>query len=1021
MTSLRRAVLFCSILTILPRFAAGQSCTPGGIKNFHGTTNTTSYTISWDVPAGAPVGAMYEVMQATAGDYCQFPSSSAAYTVITTTTATTYTAQKTISEMAYFVFVRLQSDHCVATDFTLVTDSFATPPSKPVIASAVVSGSTVTVTFNHNDPHVDFIALYRAGSDGNFTFLDEKINPCDGSQPAAVDSNVAPGTYQYKLVAFNDGNSTGLAGVQSDPVTVVVGGATPLQIVSFAAAPPTVRAGQPVTLSWVTQGASSVVIDQGVGAESPAGTATVTPSNTTTYTLTAMSGASTVTSTVTVTVLTVPVVVVSSFPSALLQVAGSGGATTRYTLTNAGGTSTAINLSQNGNFFTQSPPSFTLASGASQVVTVTGVAEPAGPLQGTANPSGAGVTSGLQVPIKLLSAAPPNGTVTAQPAKNRVDVTSPSGTIDFTNNGDATLTGIVTSDVPWLIPQSGVVTIPPHSTVTISFTIDRTQRPDSAALIGSAAGNLSLVYLGTGPAKVGRNDTTTPSVSLVTVVDTVQLSVSTAAPPALAAGEVALFIPGAGHIVGSVGTFISDLSVLNPLGNRPIPDLRFFYTPINTALASSQSASVASVPSNVSVALADVTKNVFGSEGTVGSLQLRSSLADKLGISTNVFNSTNPAGTYGTAIPTFRSDRAAGQGENVYLTGLQQDGSNSHTNLFIQETAGVGVTVQTEFLNSDGTSLGTRSDTASAFGLAIISSGVVPQGTISVIMTNTSTSGGKFLAYATPVDNKSGDNWDIVDWPRQYAYSASEPMVIPIAGAAQGASAFFRTDAAVMNTGGTTGSVQVQYISNAAPLTTTISLGTKQTNVLNNVTQTLFGNSAPALGYLIFTPVNSTFAITSRTYATDPAHPEKGTYGSSTPTLAVSIALKNGSLRALGSLEDTTSAAVVTKRPATFHTNFGLAEVTGNSVTVRVTLRFTYPAGSKVQGIGTASKDYVLSANGFSPPRSLVTDILGSGRDAVGDLRGLEADFQVVAGTGAVMVYTSSVDNGTNDSILRTD
>ena len=72
-----------------------------------------------------------------------------------------------------------------------------------------------------------------------------------------------------------------------------------------------------------------------------------------------------------------------------------------------------------------------------------------------------------------------------------------------------------------------------------------------------------------------------------------------------------------------------------------------------------------------------------------------------------------------------------------------------------------------------------------------------------------------------------------------------------------------------------------------------------------------FGNSAPALGYLILTPVNSTFAITSRTYATDPAHPEFGTYGSGTPTLAVSAALTNGSLRAIGSLEDTTSAAVI--------------------------------------------------------------------------------------------------------------
>src|SRR4029077_6614135 len=132
-------------------------------------------------------------------------------------------------------------------------------------------------------------------------------------------------------------------------------------------------------------------------------------------------------------------------------------------------------LSQNVSFFTQSPTSFAVAPGASQVVTVTGVAEPAGPFQGVSTPSGNGVASGLQIPIRLLSAAPPSGTVTAQPAKNRVDVTSSSGTIDFTNNGDATLTGIVTSDVPWLIPQSGVVTIPPHSTVTISFTIDRSQ------------------------------------------------------------------------------------------------------------------------------------------------------------------------------------------------------------------------------------------------------------------------------------------------------------------------------------------------------------------------------------------------------------------------------------------------------------------------------------------------------------------------------------------------------------------
>jgi hypothetical protein len=712
--------------------------------------------------------------------------------------------------------------------------------------------------------------------------------------------------------------------------------------------------------------------------------------------------------------------VVSEFPSALLQVQGVGGATTSFTLTNAGGAATNITLNQSGSFFTQTPSSFPLGPGESKLITITGVAQSASSFQGFSAPFSNGVNTGLQIPIKLLSAAAPTGTVTAAPATNRVDVNQSSGgSVNFNNNGDATLTGILVSDVPWLIPQAGVVSISPHSTVTVTFTIDRSQRSDSAAPVGSTSGNLSLVYLSGPAAKIGRNDVAPVSVSFVTVVDTVQLSVSATAPPALGQGEVALFIPGVGHALGSVGLFISDVSVLNPLGTA-ITDLRFYYTPRGQGTGASKSAAVSSVPSSVSVALADVVNNVFGATADVGSLQIRSSVADKLGVSTNIFVSSNPKGTFGTSIPTFRSDRAVGAGQRLYLTGLAQQPTFSHTNLFIQETAGVGVSVHTEFLSADGSTLATRDDSVGPFTLFQVNS-PAPSGAVSAIMTNTSTGTGRFLAYATPVDEKSSDTWSVVDWSRQYGYSQGEAVVIPIAGAAQGASAFFRTDASVMNTGTGSGTVQVRYISSGAPLTTQISLGARQTSVINNATQTLFGNNAPALGYLIFTPVNSTFAITSRTYATDPAHPERGTFGSGTSTLAVSGALKNGGLRAIGSLEDTTSVAVVAKRPATFHTNFGLAEVTGSSVTVRVTLRFTYPGGAKVQGIGTASKDYDLGANGFIPPRSLASDILGSQRDTVGDLRGLEADFQVIKGDGAVVVYTSSVDNGTNDSILRTE
>src|SRR6202011_4530650 len=104
-----------------------------------------------------------------------------------------------------------------------------------------------------------------------------------------------------------------------------------------------------------------------------------------------------------------------------------------------------------------------------------------------------------------------------------------------------------------------------------------------------------------------------------------------------------------------------------------------------------------------------------------------------------------------------------------------------------------------------------------------------------------------------------------------------------------------------------------------------------------------------------------------------------------------------GALRAIGSLEDATVATVVAARPATFRTNFGLLETTGNSVTVRVTLRFNYPAGTKVQAIGSASKDYTLNPNEFRQINGLSADILGASRATLGDLRGLEADFQVIS------------------------
>jgi hypothetical protein len=88
-------------------------------------------------------------------------------------------------------------------------------------------------------------------------------------------------TTSYTLIARNAFGETRAT------VTVSVrDGAKPV-IVNFRASPDTVVEGSPATLSWVTEEADEVSIDNGVGTVALSGNRQVTPATTTTYTLTA--------------------------------------------------------------------------------------------------------------------------------------------------------------------------------------------------------------------------------------------------------------------------------------------------------------------------------------------------------------------------------------------------------------------------------------------------------------------------------------------------------------------------------------------------------------------------------------------------------------------------------------------------------------------------------------------------------------------------------------------------------------
>lgn len=115
-------------------------------------------------------------------------------------------------------------------------------------------------------------------------------------------------TTTYTLTATNaDGTKTATATVTIDLVVPT--------ITSFTATPAAVKLSESSTLSWSVTDATTVTIDQGIGAVAATGTQQVTPLVTTVYTLTATNSDGTVTSTAEVEILPAAVITIATDPA----------------------------------------------------------------------------------------------------------------------------------------------------------------------------------------------------------------------------------------------------------------------------------------------------------------------------------------------------------------------------------------------------------------------------------------------------------------------------------------------------------------------------------------------------------------------------------------------------------------------------------------------------------------------------------------------------------------------------------
>lgn len=850
-------------------------------------------------------------------------------------------------------------DHQDASGTCTVTDD----PDPRAFFTAQISGSTVTGV------------ILSGGSSANVFF---------GQISGSTISGHVTGDFPGEFIDFTLSRTSS---------------ALPPAIVRFEAVPPSISSGQSATLSWSTLNAS-VSIDNGIGAQPAVGSVSVKPNATTTYTLTASGGGTSVTATATVTVGAgaAPAVAVSSFPRGMVQVAGQGGANDSFALTNTGPVSTDLTLSASGNFFTITPTSFSLAGGATRVVTVTGTAQAANSYSGSVTVNGNGA-SGLTVPIRLLSATPPTGTVVAQAAVSRSDVSAPAGqnptgSVNFTNSGTSVLQGIAVSDVPWIIPQSGVITIQPGQTQAITFTIDSSRRPDASSPLGGVIGKISLIFISGPASKTALANTPTSSVS-VTVVYVVTPGVAPGTPPPLAANELALFVPGLANKPKAIG----DLLISSKQSSGPLTDLKLYFQSSGGSLLTS----LPSILPNAIVALPGLLKNVFTTSADSGTAQLRGGDLSKVAVSAMQFNTSNSAGTFGTALPIFRSDRGLTAGGQMVISGVTRE-SGMQTDLYLQEVSGNPASFTVEFIGSTGVvSTNRQSGSLAAFGSFTVSDSLIPESTAALRIT--ASGAGKINAYALVQDLNSGDAWVISD-PAVNAFPNDDTYFVPVLRAGSGAqTSYYATNRTASQASVTVDLHSAGLRRRAVPhsigaprAANTVTLAPYASLVMPSVDSTV--------SYIRFVSAAGAVSVNARSLRTSGAN----TFGSGLPALPASAAIGSGDLKRFAGVED-----------AAVRTNLVLIEAAGQGVTVKVTLRYAFVAGSTVAASAVSSKEYSVSGSQMLVIGDVARDVIGSVRGSFGDLHNMELDVEVSGGAGRVLPFLQAVDSGSGDTVVRTE
>jgi subtilisin family serine protease len=465
--------------------------------------------------------------------------------------------------------------------------------------------------------------------------------------------------------------------------------------------------------------------------------------------------------------------------------------------------------------------------------------------------------------------------------------------------------------------------------------------------------------------------------------------------PAESDGSV---LPVVGRVQGTK-FFLSDVRLYNP--TAAAKSFSLYYVPVGQSGATAFRAT-RTVGAGQVLALNDVIFSEFGFDSSIGEMTIVA--ADPAFIATSRAYTRSTNGTFGQFVPGFRSSTGLSFGQGrASANGFSKD-SRFHTNVGFTEVSGAPATVRIDILNSNGALIASTTRDAAPNQTLLITDIIGDRGlgataNFRADFTVTSLTG-RVVPFAILIDDATGDG---LFEPAGNPAPSSDDVIVTQASFARGNNdTFFKTNLHLTNVGGDPVTVTVSLIPRlvtgtpASPRVYTLAPG--QTIEKLDVLNTEFGLQDPsAAGLRIHPSGPARLVVSTRTFV------EKfgGTFGFFIPGLSTSssTAIGLGTGRVAAIQLDQSSAATGSR------SNFGVAEIGGADVLVRVTVK----RGDTGAALG--SKSYFVSAN--TSFQTSVTDIIGAGAFATN----VYLQFELEGGAGRILAYGVAVDNTSGDAI----